>query len=139
MSTAPFWLNRQGKPQLLYHGTAGRFAAFDSALVGTQHNNLEVGTAFYFTDDLANAQWYAKSAARRVCGPSAEGQVLRVHLRMRHPLVVDFEGQGIETLAEDIQRAKAGGHDGLIALDFDDGGLANHYIVFAPEQIFIKG
>jgi len=139
MSTAPFWLNRQGKPQLLYHGTAARFAAFDSALVGSQHNNLEVGPAFYFTDDLANAQWYAQSAAQRVCGPSAKGEVLRVHLRLRCPLVMDFEEQGIETLAEDIQRAKAGGHDGLIALDFDDGGLANHYIVFAPEQIFIKG
>lgn len=68
-------------------------------MVGSQHNNLEVGTAFYFTDDLANAQWYAQSAAQRTCGSSAEGQVLRAHLRMRmrNPLVVDLEEQGIET------------------------------------------
>ena len=48
---------------------------------------------------------------------------------------MDFQGAGIEYLAEDIERAKAEGHDGFVALDYDDGGCANHYMAFHACQI----
>lgn len=112
-----------------FHGTGVCFDLFDAAMVGTSHFDLEVGTAIYFTDCLDTARFYADSAAKLKGG---QPQLLEVTLTLLNPKTVDFDGNGIETLAEDIEQAKSEGYDSLICLDFDDGGTSTHYVIFDP-------
>ena len=74
----------------------------------------------------------------------ARGQnIMPVYLSIKNPMVVDAAGenpQGIGGIDPLIRRAKAAGHDGVIIRNFDDAAglydeLADHYIVFRPEQI----
>lgn len=139
-------LSRSGGSLLLYHGTAESFEAFDSKHVGSRHADIirEDGldetvdpTAFYFTNDPNTAVWYAKSSATQAGKPEGEGVVMTVTLTMKKPLKVDFMGEGREYLAEEIEKAKAEGCDGVICIDYDDGGVSDHYIVFNPSQVTI--
>ena len=125
-------VDEEGRPLVLFHGTAGDFSEFCSRAVGRCHVDLEVGPAFFFTDHPGTANWYAESAGGQLGGTA---NVRPVFLSLQNPLDVDFQGTGIETLAEDLEAAKAGGHDGLIARNYDDGSVATHFIVFRPEQI----
>ena len=129
---------------VLYHGTAVKFECFDSSRVGSMHvdvirdlgsGELEDPTAFYFTNDPNTAIWYAKDSARRLGKPEDEGFVMSVSLAMSNPKLVDFQEQGIEFLAEEIEVARKGGFDGLICKDYDDGGVSDHYVVFEAGQI----
>ena len=125
-------LERNGKPKRLYHGRTGDFSVFRGDLTGSRHRDNEVGDAFYFTDDIKTANWYAKSAGRQTKGGA---NVMPVYLRMVNPLVVDYDGEGAEYLDEDIEKAKQLGHDGVIARNINDGRVSDHFIVFHPSQI----
>ncbi len=133
-------VDADGKPLVVYHGTKADFTVFDRARVGEKHVDVlrelsDAGvdpTAFYFTDDPATANWYAKSSGRKAPRGSA---VMPVYLSMENPLVVDFQEEGIEYLAEELENAKQGGYDGLIARNYNDGGVSTHYIAFEPTQI----
>lgn len=122
----------QHEPLLVYHGTSSDIDQFSASCVGSRHVDLEVGECYYFTDDHRTAIWYAKSASKQ---SKDGGHVMPVYLSLKNPLIVDFQETGIETLAEDIEEAKSNGHDGLISLNYDDGGVSNHYIAFSPNQI----
>lgn len=125
-------VDTMGRPLRVYHGTADDFASFDPAKVGSRHVDTEAGDAFYFTDDISTANWYAQSAGEQSgCG----AHVRPVYLSMRNPLVVDFQGEGLEYLGEEITKAKRLGHDGLVAHNYNDGCIATHYVAFRPEQI----
>jgi hypothetical protein len=139
-------LSRWGGPLVLYHGTSDAFDVFDSAKVGSRHVDiireaeLEEAvepTAFYFTNDPDTAIWYAKSSATQAGKPEGDGVVMTVRLSMEKALSVDFQGEGREYLAEEIEKAKREGCDGLICIDYDDGGVSDHYIVFDPSNIKI--
>lgn len=121
-----------GTPKVLFHGTAADLREFNPAKVGSRHVDLEIGEAYYFTDDINTANWYAQDSHEHLQGGA---NVMPVFLRMNNPLIVDFQGTGIETLGEDLERAKRQGHDGLIAHNYDDGGVADHYIAFSASQI----
>jgi hypothetical protein len=133
-------VDAEGLPRVVYHGTSADITEFCPKKVGSRHIDVMRDlsdadmdpTAFYFTSDMEAANWYAKDSAEQDKG---EANVLHVYLSMQNPLVVDFQGTGIEFLAEELELAKSGGYDGLIAENFDDGGVADHYIVFSPEQI----
>lgn len=122
-----------GQPLMVFHGTADDFSEFGADHIGKRHVDLEVGDAYFFTNDVKTANWYATSAAKAAGGAGAN--VIPVYLALRNPMIVDFQGTGIETLAEDIEDAKTRGHDGLIALNYDDGKISDHYIAFHPWQI----
>lgn len=139
--------SREASQELvLYHGSAESFEAFRSELVGTRHadiirdecedESLEP-TAFYFTNDLETAIWYAKSSAEKLGKPAVDGVVISVSLSITNPKEVDFQGTGRETLGEELAAAKRNGNDGLICLDYDDGGVSDHYVVFDPSKINI--
>lgn len=131
----------------LYHGTAELFESFCENRVGSKHADVmrESGehdevdpAAFYFSDDLETAIWYAKSSAVKNSMPEEAGIVLSVELSFNNPLEVNFMGEGREYLAEEIAKAKLKGCDGLICRNFDDGGVSDHYIAFSPSSVTIK-
>ena len=133
-----------GAPLVVYHGTAADITFFDASKVGSKHvdvighfgdpdENANPDT-FYFSDDVETANWYAKDSAK-TNKPKVGANVMPVYLALKNPLVVDFMGEGIEYLAEDLERAKRDGNDGLIARNYNDGGVSTHYIAFAPGQI----
>lgn len=123
-----------GCPRVLYHGTAAVFDAFDPLMTGSAHLDHEEGPAFFFTHDRKAARWYAKGEGNGSTG-SARGFVLPVFLRLLNPLVVRYGGAEADYLGEDLQKARALGHDGVIAYDIDDGGVQDQYIAFEPWQI----
>ena len=69
--------------------------------------------------------------------------IMPAYLKIENPLVVDAKGenpQGVGGIDAIITQAKKSGHDGVIIRNFDDAAglydaLADHYIVFTPEQI----
>jgi ADP-Ribosyltransferase in polyvalent proteins len=135
-------VDAQGHPLVVYHGTGADIHSFDPMTVGTKHADIldESGeeldgvdqVLFYFSDDTKTADWYAKDSAKK----SRKGaNVMPVFLSMQNPLVVEFGGAGREYLHEEIIKAKREGHDGVIARNFDDGGVSDHYIAFRPEQV----
>lgn len=133
-------------PTVLYHGTARPFESFRADLTGSRHADVvrESGedvtvdpTAFYFTDDLATAIWYARDSARQDGIPESEGVVMEVRVALANPKVVQFGGAGREYLAEEIISARQSGCDGVICLRYDDGGVSNHYIAFHAHQLEI--
>lgn len=126
--------HHDGRPRVLYHGTAAVFDAFDPAKTGSAHLDHEEGPAFFFTHDRKAARWYAKVEGDGSAG-GARGLVLPVFLRLVNPLVVRYDGAEADYLGEDLQKARALGHDGVIAYDIDDGGVQDQYIAFEPWQI----
>ena len=132
-----------GEPLMLLHGTGRSFDAFDAALVGSAHVDALDGegeealtdrAAFYFTACRKTAAWYARDSAKRA-GRQGAAIIMPVFLRMIDPHVVDFQGEGLEYLGEELVRAKALGRDGLVARNYADGSVSDHYVAFAPGQI----
>lgn len=127
--------NWDNEPLVVYHGAAKPFESFDVARVGSSHVDVEEGEAYFFSNDIKTAKWYAKDSAKQQKVKPAAGHVFEVYLSFQNPLIVEFGGSGIEGLGEEIANAKTKGHDGLICRDYDDGGISDHYIAFSPTQI----
>lgn len=127
-------VDAKGRPFLYFHGTAGEFDVFNPKTVGSRHMDLEVGEVYYFTNDRKNAEWYAKDAAKST---GLKPRMLECYLRMEKRFEIDFQETGIEGLAEEIEEAKHLKRDNLIARSYDDGGVADHFMVFRSEQIRI--
>lgn len=126
-------LNGNGECRLFFHGSNAALTQFDPARVGTAHNTPDdEGPMFFFTSDRKTAEWYARSATKNFGGSP---HVMEVHLKLINPLVEDFQEQGIELLFEDVQKARDLGHDGLITLNYDDGGIIDQFIAFDPKAI----
>lgn len=121
-----------GIPLVVYHGTSGDFIEFDPTRVGSRHVDVEAGTAFFFTDDIKTAEYYAKSCGKRSKGG---GHIRPVYLSLQNPFISNFQEEGLEYLGEEIEKAKRDGHDGLIALNYNDGRISTHYVAFRPDQI----
>lgn len=130
-------IGEKGDLRTLLHGTHAAIDRFDTQKVGSSHNTpTDEGAMFFFTDDRKTAAWYAKSAFKRHGG---EPHIISVRLHLKNPKVVDFQGTGIETLFEDIDEARTKGHDGLITLNYDDGGIIDQFIAFDAKSIEIVG
>lgn len=128
-------LDKNGSPVVLLHGTSRHLDRFDPAKVGSSHNTPDdAGAMFFFTNDAKAASWYAHSASKTHGG---EPHLIHVRLNLQNPKVVDFQDTGIETLFEDIDSARAAGHDGLITLNYDDGGIIDQFIAFDSGTIEI--
>ena len=122
-----------GEPLVVYHGTGATFNAFEyKGPDSAAHYDLDVGPVFYFSDDPETASWYANDCAEQGRGDAV---VMPVYLSIKNALVVNFHGEGIEYLAEEIEKAKAAGHDGLIARNYCDGTVSDHFVAFDPGQI----
>jgi N12 class adenine-specific DNA methylase len=125
-------VDEQGRPLVVYHGTAEDFDAFRNTPNG----------AFFF-DDKELAELY--------------GKPVPAYLSLKNPAIVDAQGQFwnemdavqspvLDELRKHVpklftvdhikQAAQKAGYDGAIILNtVDNGGAGNQYIAFRPEQI----
>lgn len=138
-------VDAQGRPLVVYHGTAEEFAVFAGGRGG-----------FYFTNDKKAANEYARNA-------DGEGgpRVVEGYLSIRNPLVLDraWYDQNVmldgepewEVVDYTIHAAEEAGHDGLILRGFPDfDGMVyelgrkvgrrvqreyDQHVAFRPEQI----
>ncbi|MDR0507893.1 MAG: hypothetical protein LBH32_13905, partial [Dysgonamonadaceae bacterium] len=124
-------IDKNGEPQVVYHGTRYEFTTFDTPL------NME---RIFLTEDKNFAKKYGTKQ-------------MSLFPDVKNPLVADFEGrnafddievngrtvEGIEDLAD---YARENGYDGVLARNVSDGGMTtgrqsinNEVIVFKPSQI----
>lgn len=110
-----------GKPLVVYHGTAEEFWAFQQGIgKGADHATSPLG--FYFTPNRAQAQHYARNASD---GRPADERVIDAYLSIQNPYTMTIaQAQAIKTQAEaKALRAKleAQGYDG-IRMEGPNGG-----------------
>lgn len=137
----------EGKPRVVYHGTASDFSQFDTGR-----------GAIYFTSDPDIASLYAYEAeanGRSEDGIGSGPSVMPVYLSIKRPLILD-EAWAREHLDEDGERqwtylddaalqAEEDGHDGMILRGVHDyAGMKgaerltrayDQYLVFSILQI----
>lgn len=138
-------VDADGKPLVVYHGTARTFDAFEASR----------GNAYYFTDDQAAASVYAANGEEDEYGEEAGPNVVPVYLSLQNPVVLDAAWQqehmddggdwNWEALDNALYEAEEAGHDGAVLRGFMD--FAGHeegdrverqydqYIAFRAEQI----
>jgi hypothetical protein len=115
-------VNEDGKPLVVYHGTASEFTSFAAEKVSGRSKN-EFGAGFYFSP--------RKSAAELYAGKS--GNVVPAYLSLRNPKYVTTDDRGGAT-------GWHGEHDGLIVL-YSDSTSKNdpaewaEVVVADPSQI----
>ena len=78
-----------GGPLIVYHGRDSKSKVFDPDKTG--HGNDQLGSGFYFTDDINDAKMYS----------SDNGTVFKAQLYIRNPIIVDNE-VGANLTASDV-------------------------------------
>lgn len=124
----------EGKPLVVYHGTADEFDEFSASNYG----GIEGG--IFFTVDKVTADNFAVSASETV---GADPRVLAVYLAISNPKKIDASeimDDGCHSFNHEfaaVDRARREGHDGLLIRNVPehDGRVANQFVVFRPEQI----
>jgi GGDEF domain-containing protein len=129
-------VDADGKPLVVYHGTAANFAAFDPKKVGSNYGQDRRG--FFFTPNPKHAGYAADDAAEK----GGAAAILPVYLSIQSPLQLDaeisskypdavswFDNQNKSAI---MGRATRGGHDGIIVRGGADDAV---FIAFRPEQI----
>lgn len=130
-----------GKPLVVYHGTAADFDSFDDAKTGANDGGLW-GRGHYFSAVAENANSYALRQ-----GDGA--RVIPAYVSIKHPLVLRtgsdlvtrlLDGTNYrELLGENLDGAKikaiavSGGHDGVI--QFKRDGSIGDLVAFSATQI----
>ena len=143
-------MDAQGKPLVVYHGTASRFNAFDHAKVGSTFEVDDSG--FFFTNDKELADKYA-DAARVIAkrnGQTPEERTIDAYVSLQNPWIINVDTDKKSAIAHFesgdgqfnrgqgyiVQYAMESGYDGVIIQD--KRGLSGHdalIIAFRPEQI----
>lgn len=146
-------VGKDGKPLVVYHGTAADIAKFDPAKSGSKSKTGAPEGTFFFTDkaDVASSYtvaWQGDFSAEL----HDNANVMPVYLEINKPLKVNAKGENwrdIEYKGQfyDINELAAmamesGKYDGLIVTNVRDKGVgavssktATTYIAFKPEQI----
>jgi hypothetical protein len=126
--------DEQGNPVVFYHGTNADFDQFDNTRP-PRHYETDKGKMF-FTSSEENARAYADDTDDwgRQTKP---GRVIRAHINLTNPYVVDCEGAPDEEWDAwgklYANEAEAEGHDGIIIHNED--GSEKLIVAFHPEQI----
>lgn len=128
--------DESGNPVVAYHGTASAFPFFDIGKAGALSAS-EGEKALFFSTDPNIASNYADMAAR--AGEAMDGdrnaQVYPVYLRLEKPFVSDLEHYTGTDFAREIQKAKKGGHDGVLFPKVTGVNERGQIAVFSPEQV----
>jgi ADP-Ribosyltransferase in polyvalent proteins len=77
-------VDKNGKPQVVYHGTAADFDAFDTKFMYSGEGGSHTGSGFYFTTNPESASNYASMKA-------GGGNVMPVYLSIKNPLYIDWD------------------------------------------------
>jgi len=146
----------EGKPLVVYHGTAGDFDAFEPGRAGSAMDAGKLGEGVYLSESPKWASNYAGSAAR--ASERAGANVMPVYVSMKNPLtlagagdvwsklqaVSDEWGLGLKVAVGDDNKpnatwsksfaaeAQKRGFDGVV-LPSKHGNT--EYVAFRPEQI----
>ena len=148
----------QGKPLVVYHGTAADFDAFNADNIGDNFGLDKEG--FFFTNNTIEASGYADPQSQFLAAgmsdnrnqePKAGANVMPVYLSVQNPLTLEaytyayytspraeIDERGVSLIdyyddnrASIVQFAKDGGHDGVL---FRHNGRVLG-VAFRPEQI----
>lgn len=157
-------VDSEGRPLVMYHGTAKEFEAFDPAARGSNTGARGAERAFFFARDPADAsfymemaerqareEWEARRAEAEMAGepfdePPPSGRIIPVYLKAENPLILGFDdeessvrGELLEELINDdvaaLDYARQHGYDAVI---WPYGNVTNSgytVAVFEPEQI----
>lgn len=134
----------QGRPLVVYHGTASEFDAF-SKKADAKHIDLP---GFFFTPDPAIAQRFADSASRKPFRDKdgyIEGfegaSIVPTYLSIQSPdeIALDDAETGRMSNASRvrslIEKAGQEGHDGAVVRGWTDGSGETQWVAFSPTQI----
>lgn len=123
-------VDKDGKPIVVYHGTASDFDSFSNEKIGA---NFDDNIGFYFTnntdhevvngnvyEDMTSAGAYAKNSV-------GSASIIPSYVSLKNPLIIegDSDGAGILALVETRMKSASGalqaainkGHDGVIVKD----------------------
>lgn len=123
-------VDADGKPRVVYHGTAADFTIFQKPEVNKMADRSVVG--FWFTSAKSDAAGYGGSLMETYLSIQNPRRITR---RKLDEMAVSYP------TAEMMRRLKAGGHDGLIIEEIrpdpitEERGMPEQYVAFRPEQI----
>lgn len=134
----------EGKPLVVYHGSADEFTTFDKSRLGSNTGYGDALAGFHFAESRADADFYATMSAQKR-GVQDGGVIRPFFLAIKNPLVVGVDetsGNAKERTQEFLDDKIAArefaidnGYDGIIyphGTNVDSGYTA---IAFEPEQI----
>lgn len=125
-------VDKDGRPLVVYHGTASDFSVFDKSKRGSVSDTSDSMLAFYFTSSQRRANQAAADARESYDEPSG-AVVMPVYLSLQNPMISRAAQGTPNQTAGLLKRALASGHDGVI---FDRGEMGGRdYAVFDPEQV----
>lgn len=130
-------VGEDGKPMIVYHGTAADFSVFDVSKSGTNFGVKEPG--FFFTNFIGDAEAYARNAAKK----SGGANLVPAYVSLENPLVIraDSDGRGAiglledrQGLREEVASALTGGeYDGVLVQATD----VQHWETKNPETLVV--
>lgn len=130
-------VDADGKPLVVYHGTAGEFNAFDKDAAAS-HIPLP---GFFFTPDAAIAEQFADGAAHRRKVSGAQPRIVDAYISMQNPARLDYTDRASGKMTSerivrsDLADARRAGHDGAIITGWADGSGDVQYVAFRSTQI----
>lgn len=149
--TKKMLLDKNGEPQILYHGTVSDIVSFDPELSGSKSNTGAPKGSFFLSTDPENAASYAGQRTDMFGEKKYkdDGNVVPAFVSLSNPLVVNAKGDGwrdfiyrgeevdINYLTEYAQKK---GYDGLVVKNIFDtsegsGIKATTVVAFKPSQI----
>ena len=149
-------VDKQGRPLVVYHGTAESFDAFDGEKDSTKKDHGYLGRGFYFSTSAGTAGSYANMK-----GGDADPNIMPVYLSAQNPMKLRmnlrdtkigllrhalglpyslaYEKVTPAAAQEVTSRLRELGHDG-VTLDYsifakEGQPIENEMVVFSPEQI----
>lgn len=137
-------VDEQGKPLVVYHGTAEDFQVFKKARKNNKKAyDKDSYVGLFFSPDPDQANFFAGIKGKEkapVFGEPQGSNVMPVYLSMQNPKIVDWEGRvkGEDHVISFAEVAKKAGNDGLIIKNVYDapiGKSTDIYIAFENTQV----
>lgn len=145
-------VDEQGRPLVVYHGTASDFDSFDKNKIGSVFGDLSIG--YYFTNGAIpdinkgisygnTASEYAQNAQKSGYSEPDGANIIPAYISMSNPLVINSEGWYSPVTFMDrnrydvANRVKESKHDGVVIYDRnkEEGYDDRLYVAFSPNQI----
>jgi hypothetical protein len=134
----------QGKPLVVYHGTAGDFDVFDASRSGENYRSTGGQVGFFFTSNPGTASVYAEKPAGAFLDPSEPGaaefgdgtaNIMPVYLSLQNPIIVNTKDGADKHFDYNrsrlYERARKAGADGIII----NGSNRSIFVALDPTQI----
>lgn len=81
-------VDEQGRPLVVYHGTAADFAEFGADFMYSGEGASQSGSGFYFTTNMDSSSAYSLMAHEK--SNKTGGMVMPVYLALNNPMSIDF-------------------------------------------------